>query len=446
MTDPLRVAIVGAGPAGIYAADALTAERSDVSVDLIDRLPTPLGLLRYGVAPDHVKMKSLEAGLQRVLDRPSVRFFGNVEFGRDVQRHDLLAMYHAIVYASGAEGERRLQIPGEDLPGSSAARRFVAWYNSHPDATFEDGPLSANAVAIVGAGNVALDVARVLARPADEFAKTDVAEHVLHALRKSAVQDIYILVRGGAERVKFTSKELRELGDLKDVDLYVDPAGMVLDSKAQALLDADANAARNIATFREWAARPRSGARRRIHFLFGVRPVAVLGDARVTAVRLERSASAGPTWDLPVQWLMRSVGYQGVALPGVPFAPDLRIIANRSGRVLGEDGMPGEREYVTGWARRGPLGVLGTNKSDALEVAQALLASKPVELVASSDLLDLLMARRVEFVDLSGWARVKKAERALGARLGRASCKLACVEDLLSAARSPAADMAECSA
>ncbi len=193
-------------------------ERSDVAVDLIDRLPTPFGLLRYGVAPDHVKMKSLELGLQRVLERPSVRFFGNVEFGRDVRRQDLLAAYDAIVYANGAESERRLQIPGEDLPGSSSARRFVAWYNAHPNAALEDGPLSAASVTIVGAGNVALDVARVLARSADEFTKTDIAEPVLAKLRASKVQDIYLLIRGGAERVKFTSKELRELGDLDGVD------------------------------------------------------------------------------------------------------------------------------------------------------------------------------------------------------------------------------------
>lgn len=444
MSSGLRIAIVGAGPAGIYAADALTAERSDVTVDLIERLPTPLGLLRYGVAPDHVKMKSLEMGMQRVLDRPSVRFFGNVEFGRDVHRRELLAMYNAIVYANGAEGERRLQIPGEDLPGSSSARRFVAWYNSHPYAALEDGPLSASAVAIVGAGNVALDVARILARSADELVKTDIAEPVLKALRASKVEDIYILVRGGAERVKFTSKELRELGDLDGVGLHVDPDSLLMDSATQARLDSDANAARNVAIFRDWAARRRSDARRRIHFLFGVRPVAVLGDERVSAVRLERTTSPGKRWELPVQWLIRSVGYQCTALPEVPFAPDSQTIAHVHGRIQHADGTLSEREYVTGWARRGPSGVLGTNKSDALEVTKTLLANAPAQRATDADLRDLLMARQVNFVDLSGWARIKAAERALGSSLGRASCKLTTIEELLNAARSPPDDVAAC--
>jgi ferredoxin/flavodoxin---NADP+ reductase len=440
MTAALKVAIVGAGPAGLYAVDALTTKGAvNARVDVIDRLPAPFGLLRYGVAPDHLKMKSLEIAMQRILERPGVRFFGHVEFGCDVMREDLLGRYDAIIYANGAATDRRLGIPGEDCPGSSSATAFVAWYNGHPVGSLDPRLFEARSVAVIGLGNVALDVARVLAKSADAFTNTDVPQSVLDRLHGSAIRDIYIVGRRSAAYARFTTKELRELGELPDVGVIVDRQNLELDREDLRLAVDDPLVARNLDVLQEWSSRPDRETNRRIHFLFGVHPIAMLGSERIECLRLARSPHGdlpAETTNLAVQWVLRSVGYRGTPLPGVPFDQTTATIPNIGGRVLVGDA-PNGREYVTGWARRGPRGVLGTNKSDSAEVVESVLSDvqEPNRSARHhDDLCDLLAARGVHFVDLRGWQRIMAAERGLGSKLGRSRVKLCRTEDLLAAA------------
>lgn len=439
--EELRVAVIGSGPAGVYAAGALTAghEAADhVRVDVLDRLPAPYGLVRYGVAPDHVKMKSVEKALAQVLSRPGVRFLGNVELGRDVTVDELRAHYHAIVYATGSSADRHLGVPGEDLPGSFSATEFVAWYNGHPDAQLDVFALQAEAVAVVGAGNVALDVARVLVREVDELARTDVPDSVLRVLRRRAVRDVHVLIRRGPVQTKFTTKELHELGELPGVAVRVDPAS-VADVSSE-----DHVAARNLAVFQEWAARQHPGGDvRTLHVHFLTRPVELAGRGVVERLRLERTAlddagnavGTGDFQDLPVQMVLRSVGYLGQPLPGVPFDERAGTVPNEAGRVLrGGEVSPGE--YVTGWLRRGPTGIIGTNRHDASEV-MALLVADAAALPAPAedgDVVDLLGARGVTVVPWQGWERIDAAEVAAGRSSDRARAKLASWDVLLAAA------------
>ncbi|MEA3183274.1 MAG: ferredoxin/flavodoxin---NADP+ reductase [Gammaproteobacteria bacterium] len=427
------VAIIGAGPAGLYAAEALIQSNRIAGVDLIDELPAPFGLLRYGVAPDHLKMKSLETVLQRIVDRPGVRFFGNVRFGRDISRRELLSLYDFVVYAHGAAHDRPLNIEGENLPGSVASRDFVAWYNGHPHGRFEMDAQRIQRVAVIGAGNVALDVARVLAKPAEFFIATDVSDRVLDFLRSSQVRDIHILGRGSAAQARFTTKELRELGNIDGVEVRINPRDLILDEQQQSLAAADANVARNLEVMREWAARSPGNGPRRIHFRFNSSPIAIVGAERVEAVRIKHSRGADPTFDLAVDAVFRCVGYFGAALCDVPFDAVTGTIPNDNGRVT-------QREYVTGWARRGPRGVLGTNKSDAAEVAAALLAEAALrgEYKHPADLASMLRSKNVEAVTARGWAAICAAERALGARSARTRVKLCTYAELLEASRSSA--------
>jgi ferredoxin/flavodoxin---NADP+ reductase len=431
-----RVAIVGAGPAGLYAADALIQSTRVEGVDLIDELPAPFGLLRYGVAPDHLKMKSLETTLQRILERPGVRFFGNVRFGRDITRADLLSLYDSVIYATGAATDRSLNIRGESLPRSFASRDFVAWYNGHPFGRFEVETQRMQRVAVIGAGNVALDVARVLAKPAESFTATDVPDTVLQFLRSSPVRDIHVLGRGSAAQARFTTKELRELGQIEGVEVRIDPRDLTLDEQDQRLAAADANVMRNIEVLREWAARPPGNAARRIHFRFNSRPLEIVGTGAVEAIRIWHSREISPTLHLPIDAVFRCIGYFGSALPDVPFDGNTGTIPNINGRVIDSTGS--SREYVTGWARRGPRGVLGTNKSDAAEVAEALLADAELRggRQYSADLATVLAEKRLEPVTAKGWASICAAERALGARSARARIKLCTFEELLAASRS----------
>jgi ferredoxin--NADP+ reductase len=447
MEPVLHVAVVGSGPAGLYATDALTqGSEPRPRVDVFDRLPTPFGLLRYGVAPDHLKMKSLEAGMQRILARDGVRFFGNVEFGRDVTRAELLASYGAVIYANGAARDRRIGIAGEELAGSVAATDFVAWYNGHPAAVCSGlKALDAGSVAVIGVGNVALDLARILAKPAADFRPTDMPAQALDVLRSSTVRDVYILGRRSAAHAKFTSKELRELGELSGVDIIVDPADVEVGVPGEQLAAADANVAKNLDILRGWAARPAGDAPRRIHICFNTNPTALLGAGRVEAIRLERMLTtaagsvlgSGSFSELPVQLVLRSVGYRGESLLDVPFDESAGIIPSRGGRVLHEDGTASNREYVTGWARRGPQGVLGNNKSDAAEVAAAVLADSAARIAHRSTVAtaDLLQERGVHHVDLQGWLAIVAAERIHGSRLGRSRVKLSSREELLLASR-----------
>jgi ferredoxin--NADP+ reductase len=443
----LRVAVVGAGPAGLYVADALIFQKDvPVRVDVFDRLPTPFGLLRYGVAPDHLKMKSLSRALQRTLDDERVRFFGNVTIGTDVTVEELRTGYHAVVYTFGAAADRRLDIAGEDLVGSTSATDFVTWYSGHPDVPTDRFDLTGVQTAVVvGVGNVAVDVARVLTKPVDDLRSTDIPSEVLERLAQSGVTDVHVLGRRGPVHAKWTSKELRELGELTDVDVVVDPAQLVLTDDEQAVLAAEPALARNHQILQEWAERPLTGAGRRLHLRFWSRPVEVLGSSgAVSHVRIEatcldeqgRCVGTGASHDLPAQLLLRSVGYRGTPVPGIPFDEDSCTVPHDGGRVL-RDGAVASGEYVAGWIGRGPIGVLGTNRSDAEGVVTQLLADVPTLLATQPTgplPVDLLEARGVHLVDSAGWSAIDQAEVALGKQDARPRAKLATWSGLLDAA------------
>ncbi len=393
----LNVAVVGSGPAGLYAAEALIKQAAalpvpvPLRVDVIDRLPTPYGLVRYGVAPDHKSIKSIAQYLRKVLESPDVRFVGGVHLGEDVTRDDLLSAYDAVIYATGAMRDRRLGIPGEDLPGSNAATDFENWYCGHPDRDSSAFTLDAESVAVIGVGNVAVDVARILARDPAELHATDVPQPVLEALHASKVREVHVIGRRGPAHAKFTTKELRELGELPGVEVVVhaheaDLNAFDLAGKGAGLVESDRRVRGNLVAISKWAqggtAEPAaSGHARRLIVRFWLRPVEILGTERVSGITLERTAIAadgafggtGEFETLSAQMVLRSVGYQSVPLPGVPFDPRASVVPNALGRVLGEDGSPLPGEYVAGWLKRGPTGVIGTNKSDAAETVRCLL-------------------------------------------------------------------------
>ncbi len=445
---PLRVAVIGAGPSGFYAADALLKAREDVSVDLFDRLPTPYGLVRYGVAPDHQRIKSVTRLYERTCRDPRVRFFGNVAYGRDLDHNDLTRHYHAIVYAVGAPSDRSLGIPGEDLPGSLSATEFVAWYNGHPDFVTLDPPLDAEQVAVIGVGNVAVDVTRILAKTPEELAATDMADYALDALAKSRVRDIYMLGRRGPAQAKFTTKELRELGELAEADIIVDAGDLEVDDASLASIEGDTIAQKNLEVLRDFAARTPAGKPRRIHLKFFVSPIEVHGSNRVEAMTLERNrleptdggylraVGTGESYTLPLQLILRSVGYRGQPLPGVPFDERRAVIPNRQGRVLSApDGEPLAGEYVVGWIKRGPTGVIGTNKADAMETVEALLSDELPSLApedtAPEAIVKLLEAKGVRFVTFEEYQALERYEVEAGKAQGRPRVKLTRLDEML---------------
>ncbi|MGH3610595.1 MAG: FAD-dependent oxidoreductase [Pseudonocardiaceae bacterium] len=444
MSGSVRVAVIGSGPAGLYAADELS-KHDAVSVDVIDRLPCPYGLLRYGVAPDHLKMKSLEITLRKILERPTVRFLGGIELGSGISVAELREYYDAVIYATGSPVDRRLSIPGEELPGSFSATEFVAWYCGHPDAAVDAFTLHARSAVVVGVGNVAVDVARILAKTAGELDITDMPDHVLKVLDASAVSDIYIIGRRGPAQAKFTTKELRELGELAHADVVVDPAELVLDQAGKELVENNKAVRRNVDTLQEWSTRIQQGRARRIHLRFLLAPVAVLGSGRVEAVRCERNeldgcggvTGTGITETLPAQLLLRSVGYRGLPLPGVPFDERSGVIPNVAGRVQ-HNGSVIIGEYVVGWIKRGPTGVIGTNKGDAKETVEQLLDDLDALPRAShrdpDAIIERLNQRGVGVVSWAGWEAIAAAEQALGAAAGRTRIKIADRAALLLAA------------
>jgi ferredoxin/flavodoxin---NADP+ reductase len=448
----LKVAIVGAGPAGFYAAGHLLVAERSVGVDLIDRLPTPFGLVRGGVAPDHPKIKSVVRVYEKTAAREGFRFFGGVELGRDLHRGDLLERYHAVIYAIGAATDRRLGIPGEDLPGSEAATTFVGWYNGHPDHPDRDFDLNCERVIVVGNGNVAIDCARMLALSAEELRGTDTADHAIDLLASDAVKEIVILGRRGPAQAAFTNPELLELGELEQADVIVDPADVELDEASQAWLDSDEagkTARENVRILREYAAREPAGKPKRIVLRFLTSPVELQGNGSVERIVVERnrlepredgSLAARPTGTretLECGLVLRSIGYKGIAIPEVPFDDRRGTIPNVAGRVVdGEHHLTGE--YVTGWIRRGPSGVIGTNKKDGQEAATTLLEDAEAGLlnepVNDGDIADLLAERGVEPVGWEGWERIDAREQELGAGV-RPRVKLTRYEQLHGAAR-----------
>ncbi|HTS97044.1 MAG TPA: FAD-dependent oxidoreductase [Streptosporangiaceae bacterium] len=455
----LRVAVVGSGPAGLYTAEALIKQAAlaggpGVTVDVLDRLPTPYGLVRYGVAPDHPSIKSIADYLRRVLEHPRVRFLGGVRFGRDVTRDDLLACYDAVVYATGAARDRRLGVPGEDLPGSYAAAEFVRWYCGHPDLDPAQFRLDAESVAVIGAGNVAVDVARVLAKTAAELRATDVPEPVLDALAASRVRQVQVIARRGPAQARFTTRELRELGELPGADVVVDAAEADLDAfdptgESSRLARCDRQVRGNVAVIRDWAGRNPRGRPRLISVRFWLRPVEITGPGRVGALRLERTrldesgrvTGTGAYETLPVQMVLRSVGYQSAPLPGVPFDERRAVVPSAEGRVLGTDGRPRPGEYVAGWLKRGATGVIGTNKSDAAQTVRSLLADYsgrgwPAHRAgqAAPRLAEVLAARGMHPVSYADWLGIDRRERELATELGRGERVKLCGWDALNAA------------
>jgi len=431
--SPLRVAIIGAGPSGLYAAEALTKQKETaVYVDVFDRLPTPYGLVRYGVAPDHQKIKSVTTALQRILEHPHVRFLGHVEFGRDLTRDDLMCCYDAVVYAVGAASDRSLGIPGENLPGSRSATEFVAWYNGHPDSDVAAWTLSSTGVAVVGVGNVAIDVTRVLAKTVDELRDTDIADHALDALAHSAVSDIYILGRRGPAQAKFTTKELKELGALADADVIVKPEEIALTPEQEGAIS-DPIVRRNVEVLRGFAARSSTGKARRIHLRFLVSPVEIVGESEVEGVRLERNrldekgqaVGTGVFETLPVQLVLRSVGYKGRPLQGVPFDTGTGTIPNEDGRVI-RDGEVAPGEYTTGWIKRGPSGIIGTNKACAFETMAHLLGDLALlpRTIPQGDITTVLDERKVDYVVLADWLELDRHEQEQGKASGRVRVKV----------------------
>jgi ferredoxin/flavodoxin---NADP+ reductase len=461
--QPLRVAIIGAGPAGYYAADHLLKQTGIVvEVDMIDRLPTPYGLVRVGVAPDHQKIKSVTAAFDKVAAHPRFRFFGGVDLGRDVTVDDLRRHYHQIVFSTGAQTDRRMGIPGEDLTGSHPATEFVAWYNGHPDYRDHQFDLSQERAAVVGVGNVAIDVARILARTPEELATTDIADYALEALQKSRIKEVYLLGRRGPAQAAFTNPELREVGELADADVSAVPDEVELDELSRAAIEKSQDRAtlKKVEILREYAGRSPSGKSKRLVFRFLASPVALSADegGGVAAMRLVRNrlelnasgalqaVSTGQEETLPVGLVFRSVGYRGVALPGVPFNPNAGVIPNADGRVVDPDTkQPVRGEYVAGWIKRGPSGVIGTNKPDAAQTVAAMIEDAaagrtfdPAEPDAAAA-ERMLRSHRPELFSYADWLKLNELEVGRGRPSGRPRVKFTSVEEMLAALGRPTA-------
>jgi len=439
---PLRVAVVGSGPAGFYTAGALLAADVPVEVDLVERLPTPWGLVRLGVAPDHPKIKSVSRAFEKIAERPGFRFLGNVEVGRDVGHRELCELYDAVVYCVGAQTDRRMGIPGEDLPGSWPATEFVAWYNGHPDFQQLEFDLSGERAVVIGNGNVAVDVARMLALTPEELAPTDTTDAAIEAIGNAGIREIVMVGRRGPAQAAFTTPELIELGELAGADVIVDPADL------EGVEPLDTNSERNLEVLRGYAARTPEGKPKRLVLRFLLSPVELVGGERVDAVRLVRNrlepdergalraVATGEEEVLQAGIVFRSVGYRGVELPEVPFDEGRGTIANERGRVA-----PGV--YAAGWIKRGPSGVIGTNKKDATETVDLLLEDlrdAPRKGKTAADVDALLDERGVRRVVYAGWSSIDRHEQAAGEKLGRPRVKLCTWDELLEAAGRAAAE------
>ncbi|WP_040695863.1 FAD-dependent oxidoreductase [Nocardia vinacea] len=449
----LRVAIVGAGPAACYAADELL-RRCDVEVEMFDRLPTPWGLVRAGVAPDHPGTKTVSGLFESAFRRETLQYYLNVEVGSHISHEELLAHHHAVIYAVGASADRRLGVPGEDLPGSHSATEFVAWYNGHPDYADRKFDLSGERAVIVGNGNVALDVARVLTVDPDELAKTDIADHALDALRGSNIREVVVLGRRGPLQAAYTSPEFLALTHLKGVDIVVEEADLTLDPGSQALLDdpeVEPSLELKYTLAKEYAAGRRDPANKRIVFRYLVSPTALHGADHVESVEFahnelvsENGQLVARTTDrsetLDAGLVLRSIGYKGEPIKDLPFDERRAVVPNEHGRVIGEDGIPLPGVYVSGWIKRGPRGVIGSNRVDSEETVELLLADFTagklgVPQADRAALKALIAQRQADLVDREGWKAIDTAEKSAGKASGRPRVKLTTREDLLKAAR-----------
>ncbi len=447
MSRSLRVAIVGAGPAGVYAADILTKSDTDVSIDLFERLPAPYGLIRYGVAPDHPRIKGIVNALHRVLDRPQIRLFGNVEYGVDLKLGDLREFYDAVIFSTGAEKDRELDIPGIDQQGSFGAADFVSWYDGHPEVS-RTWPLTASSVAVLGVGNVAIDVARILAKTADELLTTDIPDNVYQGLKSSPVTDVHVFGRRGPAQAKFTPLELRELDHSPNVEVVVHPEGIEFCAASMALIRSNKQVEMVVKTLQEWAIRDQGTRPRRLHLHFLQSPVEVLGDGEVTALRTETMEltgdggvrGTGEFTDWPVQAVYRAVGYLSTHLAELPFDHTSGTVPHQAGRVLDLDdqAMPGV--YVTGWIKRGPVGLIGHTKGDALETVTSLLTDAPLLTPASQPEPDAVVRfldqQGIRYTTFDGWQQLDQHERNLGAAEGRERIKVVDRHTMVSVSRS----------
>ncbi|MFN8471565.1 MAG: FAD-dependent oxidoreductase [Anaerolineae bacterium] len=453
---PLRVAIIGAGPAGFYAAEALL-KKNDITatIDFFNHFPTPYGLVRDGVAPDHQSIKTVTRVYDRILENPNVRYFGNVTLGEDVHLADIKPFYDMILYAVGSPSDRRMGIPGEDLAGSLPATAFVGWYNGHPEHADLAPDLSHERAVVVGIGNVAIDVARILLRSTDELAQTDIADYALAALRASKVREVVMLGRRGPVQAAFTNAELKELGELEGVDVIVDPADLVLDPDSEAEMAKDRVATRNVEILRAMAARTEHTRPRRLCLRFLVSPVELFGEnGHVCAVKIEKNELYLDDWGtlrprgtgqfetLDAGLVLRSVGYKGTPLKDVPFNPKTSTVSNVSGRVVDPaTGVPVPGEYVTGWAKRGPTGIIGTNKPDSVETVNKMiedleiLAGIPDENRDRANVDAVLQSRNIDYVSYEDWKVLDQHEQAAGTAQGRPRVKVTSVPGMLAVIR-----------
>jgi ferredoxin--NADP+ reductase len=446
--NPLRVAVVGAGPSGFYATEALFRSGHAVRVDMLERLPVPFGLVRHGVAPDHPKLKEAIQVYDRIARAPEFRFLGNVTVGRDVSVEEVRAAYHAVLFACGAETDRRLGVPGEDLAGSYTATEFVGWYNGHPEFRDREFDLDEEVAVIIGQGNVAADVCRILAKTVDELKHTDITEYALESLGRSRVREIYVVGRRGPAQAKFTAKELRELGELDETEPVVDPAELVLNPESLAEFEErrGAGAKKNFEILQGFAARPASGRRRRIYLRFLLSPVELQGDGHVERVVFERNRLAGAAFEQSARGtgervevaaglVFRSIGYRGIAIPGVPFDERQGIFPTQDGRIVDQTGAPIPGLYASGWIKRGPTGIIGTNKPDSVATVASILADVPSldsdPRPGAEALTAVLASRGTQVVSYEDWLAIDEAEVSRGTSKGKPREKFCRVEEML---------------
>jgi ferredoxin--NADP+ reductase len=451
--NPIRIAIIGSGPSAFYTAGHLLKAQPDtLEIDMFEHLPTPFGLVRGGVAPDHPRIKSVTRIYDKTAEHPNFRFYGNVTFGQDLTHAEIFDYYHAVIYAVGAQTDRHLNIPGVDLPNSHAATEFIAWYNGHPDYADREFDLSQEHAVVIGNGNVAMDVARILASSREELHRTDIADYALDALANSGIKTITVLGRRGPVQAKFTNPEIKELGELAEADVIVNPDDLVLDPLSQDYLDegSDRAAVRNYATLQEYAAQTPNGSARKVYMRFLVSPTEVHGTDRTEQITVvhneicEKQHMLSPcptdeTETIPAGLVFRSIGYRGVPLSGVPFDEKQGIIPNDRGRVLNGDQQPIPGEYAVGWIKRGPTGIIGTNKPDGQETSDMLLAD-----LARGDLRQpttpdrtaietLLRNRGVRYVSYDDWRILDRLEIERGQAIGRPRVKFTHVAEMLAA-------------